>query len=219
VLQLRGLTHRFRQGPALVFPDFDATAGERVLLGGPSGSGKSTLIALCAGLLTPQAGELQVAGLDLMRATPAARAAWRGASLGVVPQRLHLSASLSVSENLAMPFVSVGLPIDHQRVRSLLGALDLIALAQRRPHELSVGQAQRVALARALVRRPALLLVDEPTANLDDDAVAAVLASIDRCAGEAGATVLIATHDLRVARTMPQARALSLARPQAEPAT
>ena len=217
MLHLRGLIHRYRHGPTLRFPDFDAAAGERIVLGGPSGSGKSTLIALCAGLLSPQSGELRVAGLDLARASSSERDAWRGARLGVVPQRLHLSASLTVAENLVLPFVSVGAPVDRPRLRMLLDALDIGALADRQPHELSVGQAQRVALARALARRPALLLVDEPTANLDDDAVSAVLALIERCARDAESGLLIATHDTRVTRTWPGARSLRLARPVTEP--
>jgi putative ABC transport system ATP-binding protein len=217
VLHLRGLTHRYRTGPALEFPDFDAVAGERIVLGGPSGSGKSTLIALCAGLLSPQSGELCVAGLNLARASVSERDAWRGARLGVVPQRLHLSASLTVAENLVLPFLSVGAPVDRPRLRMLLDALDIGALAERRPHELSVGQAQRVALARALARRPTLLLVDEPTANLDDEAASAVLALIDRCARDGESGLLIATHDTRVTRTWPEARALRLKRPMAEP--
>ncbi len=217
MLHLRGLTYRYRQGPTLAFPDFDAEPGERIVLGGPSGSGKSTLIALCAGLLSSQSGELRVAGLDLARASASERDAWRGARLGVVPQRLHLSASLTVAQNLALPFVSVGEPVDRPRLRMLLDALDIGALAARRPHEISVGQAQRVALARALVRRPALLLVDEPTANLDDDAVSAVLALVETCARDAGAGLLVATHDTRVTQTWPQARALRLTRPLTEP--
>lgn len=217
MLHLRGLIHRYRHGPTLRFPEFDAAAGERIVLGGPSGSGKSTLIALCAGLLSPQSGELRVAGLDLARASSSERDAWRGARLGVVPQRLHLSASLTVAENLVLPFVSVGAPVDRPRLRMLLDALDIGALADRQPHELSVGQAQRVALARALARRPALLLVDEPTANLDDDAVSAVLALIERCARDAESGLLIATHDTRVTRTWPGARSLRLARPVTEP--
>ncbi len=217
MLHLRGLTYRYPIGSTLQFPDFDAAAGERVVLGGPSGSGKSTLIALCAGLLSPQSGELRVAGLDLVRATASERDAWRGARLGVVPQRLHLSASLTVAENLVLPFVSVGAPVDRPRLRMLLDALDIGSLADRRPHELSVGQAQRVALARALVRRPDLLLVDEPTANLDDDAVFAVLALIERCARDAESGLLIATHDSRVTRTWPEACTLHLARTVMEP--
>jgi putative ABC transport system ATP-binding protein len=216
VLSLRGLSYRYPAGPVLVFPDFEAPAGARVVLSGPSGSGKSTLIALCAGLLALQQGALRVAGQDLSTMTAAQRDAWRGATLGVVPQRLHLSASLTVLDNLAMPFVSVGMPVDRPRLEMLLGELDIGALAGRRPHELSVGQAQRVALARALVRQPTMLLVDEPTANLDDEAIAAVLQLLERSARHVNATLLIATHDARVALSLREAKLLRLARPTAE---
>lgn len=203
MLSLRGLTHHYPRGPTLAFPDFDAPAGARVVISGPSGSGKSTLIALCAGLLSAQGGAVQVAGTELSALAPSQRDAWRGATLGIVPQRLHLSPSLTVFENVALPFVSVGLPIDRQRVTALLERLDVAALRGRRPHQLSVGQAQRVALARALVRRPALLLVDEPTAHLDDEATAAALKLLDETASAADATLLVASHDQRVVHALP----------------
>jgi putative ABC transport system ATP-binding protein len=216
VLALRGLSYRYPRGPLLAFPDFEAPAAAAIVLSGRSGSGKSTLIALCAGLLSPQAGELRVAGADLMAMTPAQRDAWRGAALGVVPQRLHLSASLTILENLAMPFVSAGVPIDRARLHQLLEALDIGGLGERRPHEISLGQAQRAALARALVRRPAMLLVDEPTANLDDEAAHAVVDLLHRSAAQATAALMIATHDARVARALPRALPLHLPAPVPE---
>lgn len=217
MLALRGLTYRFPRGPTLAFPDFEAPTGATIVLSGRSGSGKSTLIALCAGLLAPQQGRLQVAGAELTAMTPRQRDAWRGATLGVVPQRLHLSASLSVLENLALPYLSAGVPVDRERLHGLLEALGLASLSARRPHELSVGQAQRAALARALVRRPAMLLVDEPTANLDDDAAGDVVTLLQDTAAEAAATLLIATHDARVTAALAQSLPLRLAAPLAEP--
>jgi putative ABC transport system ATP-binding protein len=210
VLSLHGLTYRYPRGPVLVFPDFDAPAGATIVLSGRSGSGKSTLIALCAGLLSPQAGRLRVAGADLTAMTPAQRDAWRGASLGVVPQRLHLSAGLTILENLALPFVSAGVAIEWALLHQLLESLDIGGQGERRPHEISLGQAQRAALARALVRRPAMLLVDEPTANLDDDAAQAVVELLQRSAAQAAATLMIATHDARVSSALPQALLLRL---------
>ena len=164
MIALRGLSHRYPNAILLTFPDFEAPQGSRVVLRGPSGSGKSTLIALCAGLLTVQTGSLRVADTELGSLPSARRDAWRGATLGVVPQRQHLSASLTVLENLSLAYVGAGLRGDRQRLIEVLAELGLAELAQRRPHTLSVGQAQRVALARALVRRPPILLVDEPTA-------------------------------------------------------
>jgi putative ABC transport system ATP-binding protein len=211
MLSLQGLEFAWSAGsPALRFADVQAGQGAQVLLRGPSGSGKSTLLALIAGLLTPRAGRVVVAGTDVGALPRGARDAWRGEALGFVPQRLHLSESLTVAQNLELPFVACGAAVDHARIHALLDRLGLGELAARRPHELSVGQAQRVALARALMRRPRVLLADEPTANLDDPMSATVLDLLAEAAHETGATLVIATHDARVAVRLPQARVLEL---------
>jgi ABC-type lipoprotein export system ATPase subunit len=210
VLSLRGLDHRYPQGTRLTFPDFDAEDATTVLMCGPSGSGKSTLIALAAGLLDVQQGSLRLAGVELAGMTGVARDAWRAARLGVVPQRLHVSESLTVRDNLALSYVSAGLPVDTSRVSELLAALGLVALATRKPHTLSVGQLQRVALARALLRRPSVLLVDEPTAYLDDRAARSAIELLLEQARHANTRLLVATHDPRVLHALPDASVLTL---------
>lgn len=201
-IELHGLRYRYAQGPEIGFADLSLPAGCGLLLRGASGSGKSTLLALMAGLLSANQGRVVIAGAELGVLSPRERDRWRGATLGFMPQRLHLSAALSVRDNLALPFVGAGLPVDQGRIVSLLQRLDLAPLAARRPHQLSLGQAQRVAVARALLRRPRLLLADEPSANLDDESTSATLRVLQTAVAEEGVTLVLATHDQRVVEAM-----------------
>lgn len=198
IIEWSGLRHDYAQGPTLRFEDLALPLGQHLLLRGASGSGKSTLLAMAAGLLTPSAGSLLMAGQALQRLSARERDAWRGANLGFLPQRLHLSASLSVNENLELVALSAGLRPEPGRADALLAGLGLSGLGARPVHRLSLGQAQRVALARALMRRPRFLLVDEPTANLDDESAAQVMSLLERAAAEQGACLVLATHDQRI---------------------
>jgi putative ABC transport system ATP-binding protein len=203
MLAWQGLSHLYAGADkAIRYANFALAPGQHLLLRGASGSGKSTLLALLAGLLRVQHGELEVAGTELARLGPRALDAWRGATLGVVPQRLHLSESLTVAENLALPALAAGQGADPARAAELLEALDIADLGTRRPHQLSVGQAQRVALARALMRRPRLLLADEPSANLDDEHTLHMLALLLDAAEREACTLVIASHDARVVEAL-----------------
>jgi putative ABC transport system ATP-binding protein len=204
-LVLRSVAFRYRDGQPLTFPDWVAPSGAVVRLSGPSGSGKSTLLSLLAGLLVPSAGRLHVAGVDPAALTERERDNWRGATLGIVPQRLHLSPHLSVWHNLALPWVAAGQSVDASRIAEVMDRLGIQGLEGRRPGELSGGQAQRVAVARALMRRPRLILADEPTASLDDDSAAQALMLLRESAAGQAATLLVATHDRRVAEAWPEA--------------
>ena len=205
MIRTSGLAYRYATGNDLVFPDIDIPQGGTLLLKGPSGAGKSTWLALAAGLLRPAGGHIEVAAQDLNALKKVAADAWRASAIGFLPQRLHLSDALSVRGNLAMAQWAAGVADDPQAVQSTLDVLGLSDLAQRKPSQLSGGQAQRVALARAVLLQPKVILADEPTASLDDAAAQAALALLQSSAARCQATLVIATHDARVAVALPHA--------------
>ena len=204
MIQTRELTYRYASGPALTFPDVGAAQGTVLLLTGPSGCGKSTWLALAAGLATPASGEMTVAGQSLGDLSKIAADAWRARNIGFLPQKLHLSAALNVQQNLALAQWAGGLPEDLARIAAALTALGVQDLARRKPSQLSGGQAQRVALARAVLMQPTVILADDPTASLDDASAAAAVNLLLETARRDGATLVIATHDARVAALIPR---------------
>ena len=184
------------------FPDVAVAQGATLLLSGPSGCGKSTWLALMAGLVRPTSGRLVVAGQVLNDLDSVATDAWRASVIGFLPQTLHLSAALSVRQNLARAQWASGLAEDQSAIDTALAALGVAELASRKPAQLSGGQAQRVALARAVVRKPKVILADEPSASLDDEAAADAVALLLATARSQSATLVIATHDARVAAAL-----------------
>lgn len=209
MIRTQGLAFAYAGAARLAFADLSLPQGGVLWLAGPSGSGKSTWLALAAGLVAPLEGELEVAGRRLAlapdkskRHTKADRGdldRWRATAIGFLPQRLHLSPSLSVRHNLAMAQWAAGQPEDAAQARAVLARLGVDALLDRLPSALSGGQAQRVALARALLLKPQVILADEPTASLDDAAADAAGRLLLDSAREAGATLVIASHDARLA--------------------
>src|SRR4030088_184811 len=173
MLDIDQLSYRYNATPVLEVDAFHLASGEHAILLGASGCGKSTLLHLVAAILNPQQGMLRVAGTDVKALTPRAADAWRGKTIGFLPQKLALVPSLSVRENLLLAAYAGGQAVDAARSDALLLALGLAGKPSARPHQLSQGQQQRVAIARAMFNRPKLLLADEPTANLDDGACAA----------------------------------------------
>jgi ABC-type lipoprotein export system ATPase subunit len=173
--------------------------GELVALVGRSGCGKSTLLHLAGGLADPDAGRISVAGSDLGRLSARDRAALRRRHVGFVFQAFHLLSGLTAEENVALPLVLDGARDAVDAARELL---DRVGLGHRRSHypaELSGGEMQRVAIARALICRPGLVLADEPTGSLDSLTGASVLSVLQSMVSEAGAAMLLATHDHKVA--------------------
>lgn len=210
MISTRQLVYRYAGGPELRFEDVDVAPGGVLLLRGASGSGKSTWLALVAGLLAPTEGDITVAGQATKALGKVAGDAWRAATIGFLPQKLHLSAALTVHGNLAMAQWAAGRPADEGRIREALVALGVEALAQRKPAQLSGGQAQRVALARAVLLKPRVILADEPTASLDDEAAADALALLQHSAAACDASLVIATHDQRVVQALAGVQTLDL---------
>ncbi len=202
MLAIENLSFSYTGGASMRFPDIALPQGGVLLLQGASGSGKSTLLALMCGLLGGSAGRMQVAGQDMMALHGARRDAWRGRTVGFLPQKLHLSESLSVRGNLALVFFAAGLPEDALKIKAALQALGVSDMAKRRPSSLSGGQAQRVALARATLLSPKIILADEPTASLDDEAASQAMALLLSAAQRCGATLVVATHDARVRQAL-----------------
>ncbi|RBO52358.1 ABC transporter ATP-binding protein [Rhodovulum sp. BSW8] len=172
--------------------------GETVALTGESGSGKSTLLHLCAGLDRADSGRIEVAGQDLTGAPDPRLAALRRQTVGLVFQQFNLIPSLDVAANLAFQARLAGRH-DPDWIAALAGRLGLSALMSRYPEQLSGGQQQRVAIGRALAIRPALLLADEPTGNLDEATGDAVMDLMLELGTEAGAGLLMVTHSPRLA--------------------
>ena len=204
VVEVRGAARSYRTGatsvPALRHGSLRIAGGEFVALSGPSGSGKSTLLHLIGCLDRPDAGEVFVGDLRVSHLAPAALAAVRRDRLGFVFQTFNLVPVLTAYENVEYPLLLAGAPRAErrERVNELLDRVGLSGKAQRRPHELSGGERQRVAIARALVNRPAVVLADEPTANLDSATGAAVLDVMEDLRDRLGVAFLFASHDPRL---------------------
>jgi putative ABC transport system ATP-binding protein len=199
MLIARHLRHRYdrQTSDALTLGELALEAGRSCVIRGASGSGKSTLLSILAGLLPPTSGEVLLAGQSLYALSERQRDLWRAQHLGMVPQRHHLLASLSIRQNLQLA-QSLAQREDASRLQALMDRLGLTPLARQRPEQLSQGQQQRAALARALVHAPVLVLADEPTSALDDANAHAVIDLMLELTQEARVALLVATHDARL---------------------
>ena len=193
VLQVTGLAKRY--GEAVIFSNvsFAVQPGEFVAIVGDSGVGKSTVLNCLAGLDDWDSGRILHGGTDLATLDDTERALWRRAHVGFVFQAFHVLPHLDVAQNVALPLMLLG-QSDPERVQQMLAAVGLEGLGARLPQQLSGGQQQRVAIARALVHRPALLLADEPTGNLDPGTAQRTLDLLLAQTREHGAALVLVTH-------------------------
>lgn len=204
LVEIRGLKRHYHQGDfvvrALDGVDLDLEAASFAALMGPSGSGKSTLLNIIGGLDAPSEGSVHVDGRDLAAMTAQERSDMRRHRLGFVFQSYNLIPVLSALENTEFVMQLQGVPTSerHERARKALADVGLTGLEDRRPGELSGGQQQRVAVARALASDPAVILADEPTANLDSQTGHDLIALMRHLNESRGTTFLFATHDPKV---------------------
>ncbi len=204
LLQVQGLSKCYGSGHTQVTAvdgvSLEIRRGELVLIMGPSGSGKTTLLSMLGGLLTPDAGQVIIDGVDLTVARAARLPDIRARKIGFIFQAFNLMEELTVEENILFPaqLVEGGIAAARERGTALIDRLGLGKRRRALPRTLSGGEKQRVAIARALINRPPLILADEPTGNLDSQSGQDVMMILHDIARDDGCAVLLVTHDPRV---------------------
>lgn len=210
VIHCHNLVKRYQDGnletPVLQDINLQVAAGDRIAIVGSSGSGKSTLLHLLGGLDTPTSGQITLLGQDISKLSVNALSKLRNQSLGFVYQFHHLLPEFSAEENVAMPLVISGTSpaIAKQQATELLEQVGLGHRIHHKPSELSGGERQRAALARALITKPACLLADEPTGNLDQHTAEGIFELIMQLNTVLGTALVIVTHDTKLAGKMDQ---------------
>ncbi len=203
IVRVENLTKIYGKGDtevrALDNVSFTVEQGQFVAIVGPSGSGKSTLLHILGGVDTPTSGKVIVGDTDVGSLDETALAIFRRRQIGLIYQFYNLIPILTVEENLTLPLLLDGRKPDKKQIQSLLSTLGLTARVSHLPNQLSGGQQQRVSIGRALVNNPALMLADEPTGNLDSENSREIIALLRRFNRECNQTVIIITHDERIA--------------------
>ena len=184
-------------------PDLHCEASKTVLITGNSGKGKTTYLHILAGLLKPNSGEIFVNKVNINLLSDKNKDQFRGQNIGIVLQKSHFIASLSVLENIEMASWLAFGNKNTSKAKKLLNELDLLEFQNKLPFQLSIGQQQRVSIARALINEPKIVLADEPTSSLDDENAFKVANLLEQLTKEYNAALVIVTHDLRLKNKFP----------------
>ncbi|WP_396159719.1 ABC transporter ATP-binding protein [Flavobacterium sp.] len=198
MISTKNITFSYNKDQNFIMPDLFCQAGSTILVTGNSGKGKTTYLHILAGMLQPNSGEILIDNIDFTNLKGSKADKFRGKNIGVVFQKSHFIASLSVLENLEMASWLATGKKHTKRAKELLNKLDILEQAHKQPSQLSVGQQQRVSIARALMNEPKVLLADEPTSSLDDKNADNVIELLESLSKEYKAALIIVTHDSRI---------------------
>ncbi|WP_353146892.1 ABC transporter ATP-binding protein [Flavobacterium sp.] len=198
MISTKNITFSYNKDQNFIMPDLFCQAGSTILVTGNSGKGKTTYLHILAGLLKPKSGEIFIDNNEISQLKGSKGDKFRGKNIGVVFQKSHFIASLSVLENLEMASWLATGKKHTKRAKELLNKLDILEQAHKQPSQLSVGQQQRVSIARALINEPKVLLADEPTSSLDDKNADNVIELLETLSKEYKAALIIVTHDSRI---------------------
>jgi putative ABC transport system ATP-binding protein len=198
MISTKNITFSYNKDQNFIMPDLFCQAGSTILVTGNSGKGKTTYLHILAGMLQPNSGEILIDNTDFTNLKGSKADKFRGKNIGVVFQKSHFIASLSVLENLEMASWLATGKKHTKRAKELLNKLDILEQAHKQPSQLSVGQQQRVSIARALINEPKVLLADEPTSSLDDKNADNVIELLESLSKEYKAALIIVTHDSRI---------------------
>lgn len=198
MISTKNITFSYNKDQTFIMPDLFCQAGNTILVTGNSGKGKTTYLHILAGLLQPNSGEIVIDNKEITHLKGSKADKFRGKNIGVVFQKSHFIASLSVLENLEMASWLATGKKHKVRAKELLQKLDIAEQAHKLPSQLSVGQQQRVSIARALMNEPKVLLADEPTSSLDDKNADNVIELLETLSKEYKTALIIVTHDSRI---------------------
>ena len=198
MISTKNITFSYNKDQTFIMPDLFCQAGNTILVTGNSGKGKTTYLHILAGLLQPNSGEIMIDDKEITHLKGSKADKFRGKNIGVVFQKSHFIASLSVLENLEMASWLASGKKHTKRAKELLQKLDISEQAHKLPNQLSVGQQQRVSIARALINEPKVLLADEPTSSLDDKNADNVIELLETLSKEYKTALIIVTHDSRI---------------------